>query len=211
MDIKKLIGVGSFVLACTLGGQNANAALSPYTFTGNNVNMGTVSAGDSGVIGNIGSVGRTIISQISGTLPANTLITFTYDFSGDLDFGFLSATGSYSYTDGPNSFTGFASGTNSTGSNSAGFVNGSPSTALAVSSAQVDFTNNTATAIIQNNSSGAVSFLDLFVGLVTGSRNLEISYNVSAVPLPAALPLFGAAIAGLMGFSYRRKKQALAA
>ncbi|MFK7839549.1 MAG: hypothetical protein AB8B83_04395 [Bdellovibrionales bacterium] len=211
MKLLKLAIFGLFLSVALQTSNTAQAALSPFTYTGNNVLMNPVVAGETGTIGNIGNIGRTIISQISGTLPANSLITFTYNFSGDLDFGYLSSTGGYNFTDGGSAFTGFATGNNATGSNAAGFVNGSPSTALAVASAQVDFTNNTATAVIQNNSSGAVDYLNLFVGLVTGSRDLVVSYNVSAVPVPAALPLFGGAILGLMGFSHRRKKALAAA
>jgi len=201
----------AFVIAISIGSHDARAALSPYTFTGDDVSMGTLSSGQSGVIGSIGNVGNVILSRVSGTLPANTLVTFTYNFSGNLERGSLTSTANYSYIDGGDVFSGFVGDSNLTGSNSAGNINGSPSTALAVASAQVDFSNNTATAIIQNNSSGAVSFLDLFVGFVSGSKNLEISYNVSAVPLPAALPLFASAIAALAGLSYRRKKAAASA
>ncbi|MGH1402763.1 MAG: VPLPA-CTERM sorting domain-containing protein [Alphaproteobacteria bacterium] len=205
MQIKKLLTLAAFVIATSLGSQSAMAS---YDYTGSSVDMGTVSVGDFGVIGDIDHFGATIVSQVAGTLPSNSMITFTYNFSGNIQAGVLGSFAEYDYTDGGDTFTGFSSSSSLFGNSSVGTVNGSTSTPLAVASAQIDFSTNTATAVIKNVSSGTVDFLNLFVGLVGGSQNLEIAYSVSAVPLPAALPLFLSGLAALMGISFRRRKQA---
>ncbi len=207
MHIKKILTIGAAVLAMAFGSHSANAA---YDYTGFSVNMGNLSVGDSGVIGDIGHFGSAIVSQVSGSLPANSMITFTYNFSGNLQTALFGVLGEYNYVDGGNTYEGYASASNLLGVNAVGLTNGLSSTPLAVASAQTDFGTNTATAVIKNVSSGVVDYLNLFVGLVSGSKNLEISYSVSAVPLPAALPLFLSGLAGLMGFSYRRKNKASA-
>lgn len=207
MHIKKILTVGAVALAMAFGSNGAEAA---YDYTGSSVDMGTVSVGDTGTIGNIGNFGPLVASNISGSLPSNSMITFTYSFSGNVATGVLGAFGDYDYNTGTDSFSGYASSSNLFGSNSAGIKNGSASTPLAVASAQIDYSNNTATAVIKNISSGTVDYLNMFVGFISGNKNLEVSYSVSAVPLPAALPLFLAGLAALMGFSHRRKKQEVA-
>ena len=204
MHIKKILTVGAVALAMAFGSNGAQAA---YDYTGSSVNMGTVSVGDIGTIGNIGNFGPSVVSEISGSLPANSMITFTYSFSGNIASGVLGAFGDYSYDDGADSFSGYATSSNLFGSSAEGLKNGSASTPLAVASAQIDFSSNIATAVIKNVSSGTVDYLNLFVGMISGNKNLQVSYSVSAVPLPAALPLFLAGLAALMGFSHRRKKQ----
>ncbi|MGH1456459.1 MAG: hypothetical protein ACRBDI_06740 [Alphaproteobacteria bacterium] len=208
MHINKILTIGAVALSMAFGSHSANAS---YDYTGAFVDMETVSVGDTGVIGNIGHFGSAIVSQVSGSLPSNSMITFTYDFSGDVGFGVLGAFGGYDFDTGSDSYSGYSHASTLFGNSAAGFQNGSLSTPLAVASAQIDFGNNTATAVIKNVSSGVVDYLNLFVGLVSGNKNLEISYSVSAVPLPAALPLFLLGLAGLMGFSYRGKRNAVAA
>ena len=60
----------------------------------------------------------------------------------------------------------------------------------------------------------SISSSDAFASVVFGNGaggGFEFATNVSAVPLPAALPLFGAALMGLGGIGLRKRKAAQAA
>ncbi|PJB70858.1 MAG: hypothetical protein CO093_06900 [Alphaproteobacteria bacterium CG_4_9_14_3_um_filter_47_13] len=192
------------VLALTLKVGTVSAATVDFNA---GVDMGTVSIGQTGTI-TADHFGNLILNKITGSLPANGMITFTYNFAGNLVSGFLAAGSSYSYIDGGSDFAGKSVSIAPLGlSSTNGTVDGFPSTALSVASAQIDFDNNTATSTIKNFSSGVVDYVNLFAGLVLGNKNLEIAYSVSAVPLPAALPLFGIGLAALAGFGARKRKK----
>lgn len=195
-------------LAFTAG----SASAATVNYSGSIINMGAVSIGQDGVI-DADHDGNLIVNNITGTLPAGSMISFSYNFAGDLQLGLLGESGSYSYTSGGHTYAGQALAFSPLGGSLAvGSVDGSPSTALVFASAQLDFVANTATAVIKNFSSGVVNYASLFMGLVGGNKDLQISYQVSAVPLPAALPLFGAGLGALVFGSRKRKaKAALAA
>lgn len=45
----------------------------------------------------------------------------------------------------------------------------------------------------------------VFLGTVAGSTAFDVSYVVSAVPVPAALPMFGLGLAALAGYRARKR------
>lgn len=203
----KFLLIAGIVLISLAGVRSADAA----TASGPFVDLGALSLGDSDTLSINGGFGNAVISQISGSLPDNSMVTFTYSFDGLLTAGTLGSGGSYTYTSGGNYYEGFAAALHTLGSPATsaegGSVAGVPSTALAFATAQID-SPMSATAIIKNFSAGAVDFMNLFVGIVQGSTNFEVSYVVSGVPVPAALPLFGLGFGALAYGSRRKKKNA---
>jgi hypothetical protein len=205
MNLGKFFTVAIVSVGLLVGANKASAAI--VDFSGDDINMGTLAIGQSGTI-SADSLGSLVVNSVQGVLPVNSLLTFTYNFSGNLLAGVLAAGSEYTYTAGGVDFAGSSLSVEPLGLNYAsGTENGAPSSALAFSSAQVDFTGNTASAIISNESAGVLDFSSVFVGLVIGDRNLDIAYNVSAVPLPGALPLFGLGLAAMAGYNMRRKKK----
>lgn len=205
--MKKLILAIAVSSAMLLGAGTASAATVNYN--GSNVSMGTVQVGQSGSVSAV-NAGGLIINSISGGLPSNSMITFTYNFSGNVLSGLLGSAAEYSYNLGGNNYYGNALSLQpSSGTISYGMVNGATSNSLVIASAQIDFATNTASTIITNNSSGLADYASIFTGLMIGGNTLDIAYSVSAVPLPAALPLFGAGLGALAGFgAWKRKKAA---
>ncbi len=208
MNLRKILMVSIISIGLAFGANNASAAIVDYS--GGDVNMGNVVVGQSGTITG-DSLGALIVNNISGALPNNSMITFTYNFAGNLLGGILASGAEYSYNVGADNFSGSTLSINPMGLQySFGTTNGTSSAALAMASAQIDFTANTATAIITNDSAGLLDFASFFTGLVIGDNNLSVAYSVSSVPLPAALPLFGLGLTAFAGYSIRkRKKQAV--
>lgn len=178
-------------------------------FSGSDVDMGTVAVGQTGVI-SADSFSGLIINRISGMLPADSLITFSYEFTGNVLSGILASGAEYQYMQDGVSFYGNAIAIEPGASTSYATVDGVVSSSLVLASSQVDFANNTAQAIITNNASDFADFSSVFAGLVIGDDTVEIAYSVSAVPIPAALPLFGAGLGALAGFGAWRKRKAAA-
>ncbi len=190
---------------------NAGAAYAAIVnYVGNINDMNTVSIGQTGTLSSANS-GGLLVNDIQGSLPSNSMITFTYNFGGDLLSGSLNSGSSYDYLLAGDNYNGGA--LNQAPSNtyySFGTINGNPSTSLVVASAQIDATTDTGMTSITNNSAGLATFASIFTGLIAGANNLTITYSVSAVPLPAALPLFGLGLSAL-GFGAWRRKRARAA
>lgn len=177
----------------------ANAAVvdfgSPTTGGGENIgSVGLIPADQSGTFFTTPSAG---VGIAKGTLADNSKITFTYTFSNTSPFSLLAASGGNSDT--PN----YASAISNGFSVAAGGV---------FASANISGQNGSTS--ITNVSGGNIDFSSIFVGLLqlfsNGSGGFvgKINYNVSAVPLPATVLMFGAAIAGMFGFSNlsRRRK-----
>lgn len=181
--------------------------LTPNTAKAANVsyNLGNVSIGQTGLF--VSSHPDILVTgNFSGSLPSNSMITFSYNFGGSLLSGYISAGADYSYLLDGDSFNGGALQTDPTGIDySYGTINGTPSNSLVMASAQIN-SPMTGTTVITNNSAGLGNFASVFQGLIAGNNNLTVSYNVSAVPLPAALPLFAAGLSAL-GFGYWRRKK----
>lgn len=206
MKIRDFLHLAGFALCALLSPSSASAVVIDYS--GFNIGMGNVSVGQTGTI-HAGHLGNLIVNQITGTLPSNSMITFSYDFAGDIDWAALLTGAGYSYTDGGHNYAGYSieipPGPVSFGY---GEVDGFPSTPLAVASAQIDFSANTASVVIKNFSAGVANYVNLFLGSVLRNQSLEIAYAVSAVPLPAALPMFALGLGALAGFGARRKRKA---
>lgn len=213
MKLSRTLLVAGCVLGFALSSTPSSAAVVNYS--GNFVDMTPtpLEVGQSGTITSTGAgFGNAVLSLITGSLPTNSMITFSYNFAGSLTSSFLSTSGGYSYNDGGVSYQGYTTATAPGGFGfSASYENATPVEALALSSAQID-SPNAATVIIKNLSGGALSYVTAFMGTVMGSKNFTVAYNVSAVPVPAALPLFGLGL-GAIAFmrSRARKKQELAA
>ncbi len=183
------------------------AAALTVDYNGPFVTMGSpLQIGQEGTITGSLKLGNTVLNTITGYLPENTMIEFTYTFKGKLTPAtFLAGTGSYSYDVGGDYYEGMAGAlANPEVSFSTGSVNGNPSAALAMVSAQITGLN-TATVVIKNFSAGVLDFATLFFGTLKGSKKFEISYVVSAVPVPAALPMFGIGLMALTGYGARKK------
>lgn len=173
-------------------------------YSGSAVDLGTVVAGQSGTIANPLSVLDT--STDSGSLPNNTAITFSYTISGFTGTS-LTDNGSYSYTKNGAVFSGSSSDVSGLAPVSTGTTSGAVSTALVLASANLNAAGTLGTTTITNISGSAAQFQSIFSGLQTSlGRSVSISYSVSAVPLPASLPMFAAVLAGMVGFAMLRRK-----
>lgn len=179
-------------------------------YSGSDIDMGTVAIGQTGTI-DVDTFGGLIINRIQGVLPTNSIMTLSYNFGGNVLSGILASGAEYSYTDGGVDYYGNAIAVEPGSSVSYGTVNGAVSSSLVLASSQVDFANNSAQAIITNNASDFADFASVFAGIMIGSDVAEVAYSVSAVPIPAALPLFGAGLGALAGFGAWRKRKEEAA
>lgn len=209
MKLSRALLVAGCLFGMAFTSNNASATV--IDFTGNFVDMTPSPLGidQSGTIYSDGSgYGSAVLSQITGSLPANSMITFSYNFSGTLTSNFLTTSGGYSYSDGGVLYVG---NTNATAPAdfgfSASYEDSTPVTALALSSAQID-SAHTATVIIKNLSAGILNYVTAFMGTVTGNKHFTVAYNVSAVPVPAALPLFGLGLGALAAMRARSRKKA---
>ncbi|MBY0407629.1 MAG: hypothetical protein K2Q01_08045 [Rickettsiales bacterium] len=189
------------------------AAAFVVNYTGTNKNMGTVAAGQTGTLNNnftsvtIPFTGglRFRTSFAYGLLPAYSKITFTYSLANLQSTTGLNTGALYNYELGGDDYAGVAFA-NRTVNTAVGTINGSAAAPLVFASANL--TGNTATTSILNTSAGFAAFETFFSGFLRGSPNL--TYAVSAVPLPAALPMFAAALAGMFGFARKRRVRAVA-
>ena len=210
MKISALIASAALVLA-TFGTANADEV----NYTGSSVNMGTVSLGQFGTITNIYQALFTLPPNVVGSgeafgfLPHNAKITFSYTLNGLVD-GQLQGYGSYNHTLGGDLYQGSSVADSDGSTTSTGTINGSASTPLVLSTANLTVGNPSLGTVTITNISGALaSFQSLFFGVLNAASNSgSINYVVSSVPLPAALPMFGALLAGMFGFSRRRKQVA---
>lgn len=85
----------------------------------------------------------------------------------------------------------------------------SPGEALVFAGAQFDpDTVSSGTGYIINNTDASIEIRSVFEQylLASGTGITELHYEVSPVPLPAALPLFGLGLAGLAGIRSKKKK-----
>jgi hypothetical protein len=169
---------------------------SPITGGGENIgNVGLVPSSQSGTFFTSPGAG---FGLISGSLSSNSKITFSYTFSSANPFEILAASGGTSGT------TNFAS------ASSTGF---STSTGSVLASANISGVNGTTS--VTNISGGVLSFSSIFIGFLNlvsngaGGFIGKINYNVSAVPLPASVLMFGAAIVGMFAFAqFSRQRKA---
>jgi len=207
----------ALVLISTLVASSAAQAVM-VNYSGTNTNMGVLNYGQFGVLNNnyvikhISATENFDVSQAFGYLKAKEKVTFTYTLPGLL-IGTASMHGSYSYVLSGNTYAGEADANSDTGNSSSGQTNGFSSSPLVFATAMVG--TNIARTTIVNISHGLVNFKTFFSGvLLRGFTGPSLTYNVSTVPLPAALPMFALLIGGFFGFSQlsrQRKSLALAA
>ncbi len=214
MKIRSLVLAAAFALFT--GAAQANA----INYSGAVVSMGTVLIGQTGTISNpLGTVltlphSISVGSLITGKLPQNAIITFTYTFTG-LRSGVINSTSGYNYTKAGNHYAGFSNGDSLTGVTNFGSVNGVSGTALVFATADMTAITGghaSGTTTVANFTSLAESFASAFLGSITRSPRGTgiITYVVSSIPLPASLPVVLLAVAGLFIVS-SRKNRALAA
>lgn len=180
------------------------------TYTGEDVSLGLLKVGDSGTIQNTGSDFESYINKVSGSLAANTKITFTYTLTGLTDSTLLVDFVNYNYKDGGSTYTGTAYANSDGKSIAYGYVDGAKSTPLVAAEAGLTSADGTTGyTIIKNLSADLASFKTTITGILLSSGLITATFKVEAIPLPAALPLFGLGLAGLAGVRARRKaKQA---
>jgi hypothetical protein len=209
MNIRSFAAGAVIAFTATISASSVQALVVDYS--GSNVNMGTVVAGQSGAITNNFSgfsFGGGVLGSNNayGFLPTNTQITFSYSFSPATAGGNLMGYGSYDYIQSSVHYNGSSNSETSTGTTTVGYTNGIASSPLVFATANLSSLSGTTT--ITNLSSGIAQFQSLFYGLLSSTNGISsLTYNVSSVPLPAALPMFGALIASMFGFRHFRKQR----
>ena len=185
----RLLLIAVVVLCFGLSAGKASAAYSE--------DLGTVVPGAAGsfTFSGGGVTGLWVAGDVFGKLPPLSMVEFTYNSTGPFLFQTLTSAGQYNggleY-----SFENVPSG-----------AAGSSAGSLVITSAQI-LSSQEATGIIKNLSSEIADFQSVFAGFFFGAgKQLNIEYSVSAVPVPAALPLFVMGLGGLV-FGARRKKKA---
>jgi len=175
----RYVFAGAFLALSVLATGQAKAALFIPTYTIDS-DLGTVVAGDNGVLENTFRLvypGRYQDYNFTGTLDGKTRITFDYTLTGP-DTSYLESV--------------------------MGSLGASVLPPTVVTDISLDGTMGQ--VIITNFASVAANFISFFHAFLGEGKNVvRVTYSVSAVPLPAALPLFAAGLAGL-AFAGRRKK-----
>ncbi len=138
------------------------------------------------------AVSKNLVYDIDGSLAKNTEITFTLT-SNSIPAGVLVSNGSL----------GSASGTAATSTGSLVTVGALPVIATA------NLTGGIATITIANLTSSAEKFAADFLATITQGKGsaFNVSYVVSAVPLPSALVLFAVALIALAGMGMSKKSR----
>ncbi|MER2519823.1 MAG: hypothetical protein ABTQ34_03935 [Bdellovibrionales bacterium] len=173
------------------------------------VHLGNVFIGQTGSISNSVEVLGSGYAHgfADGYLPANSMITFTYNTS-ILPSGSSQALGSHASVSG-NTLTNILSvnGVNS-GSSFVLSPMFMPTAFVPPSTWPVMTIVGPNTAIIQNLSNSGAYFSSYFLSLFNGllQPGTTSTYAVSAIPLPPALMLMIASLAGLGGMAARKKK-----
>lgn len=171
------------------------------------LHLGNVTIGQSGsILNNVENIGSGFAhGYADGFLPANSMITFTYN-TPILPPGSVQAIGAHSSVSG-NVLTNILSlnGVNSGSSfQLAPFF--MPTAFVPPSVWPVMTIVGPATAVIKNLSDGTAYFSSYFLSLIGLSLPGDASsYVVSAVPLPPALLLMLASMVGLGGFAARKR------
>ncbi len=197
-----------FAVVTLLGGfaLSPTASAAVVDFTGKNVSMtpAPLAIGQTGTISARYKPGFAT-SSVSGTLQSHSMITFTYTLPSTMRSQLYSDTVRYAYKDGGHKYAGGYTALerqNWSRSFHWGRVDGSPSTPLVFASAQMT-SPTSGVVIIKNFSAGLADFSAQL--LAFGRGLLNIHYEVSAIPLPAALPMFGLGLLALAGVRKARK------
>ncbi len=202
--------IGALVAFSTLAANGASQAAT-IDFTGLNYNMGVVAVGQTGEIKTTHIPFTPFYDFVIGELPSHTQIVFSYTFKGKagqkgslealatyLDNGFRYLLSSDGDAAKLNLLNGQLTGI------SAATLPVSISTAM-----ELDPNNKNrayGTTTIVNLSAVAANFTSFFKSFHDIAKgHIKVTYTVSAVPLPAALPLFGFGLVGLAGIGRMKK------
>jgi len=207
-----LLTLAAFILFA--GSMQSNAAT--IDFTGFNYNMGTVVAGNNGAIAtnDLSNPHGVFYDYAEGVLPSNTKITFTFNTDPSIysRYQYSFAEGVSQNADDTYIYRSWAASDGWFMNEKAGkdgvFAPTAPTFGLQTT-ASLSSDKTIATVTVTNLSEVAANFKSyLFSPSSSISGLISTTYNVSAVPLPAALPLFGLALAGMAGYSRKKKKTA---
>ncbi|MFP4097373.1 MAG: VPLPA-CTERM sorting domain-containing protein [Alphaproteobacteria bacterium] len=179
----------------------------PVDYTGSLVDMGVLQEGQYGSITGQGRTSKTAVSAIFGLLPTQNTLTLNYSFEGDIRHALLGAGGGYTKKISGNVYNGLAAVHSAGGvafSYNGRQIDRVSSTPLALTAAQIRPDNN-ATVVIINRSSAQLKVISFLSAFLNGSSSYDVQYNVSAVPVPAALPMFGFGLAALAALRQRKK------
>lgn len=181
------------------------------------LDLGALSIGASGEFNNSetnGAIpGQTVYGYAVGTIPSNSYITFTYYFSPSIPMsGSLQSLGAFSETNGvyTYTYTSTSGGLNGLLTSVSGFPISFANVDPSLMPVQATADLSTGTTRVTNLAAAEASFSTYFFGLMEGYSLDKVRYAVSAVPLPAALPLFGLGLIGLAGYSRHKRAKALA-
>ncbi|NCC02770.1 MAG: VPLPA-CTERM sorting domain-containing protein [Proteobacteria bacterium] len=183
------------------------------------IQLGNLSIGDEGNLSPLeaqlisistptGNISATAYGYATGMIPSMSKITFTYSFDPAYSSAPLYSNTNYTETGSITNFYYTDSQDNSYILSFGGMfptINSNPESMLidAIADASSGKTGMT------NLSASLANFATYLLGeLPTGVALTNVHWVVEAVPLPAALPLFGLGLAGLAGYS-RRKKAAV--
>jgi len=196
-------------------------------YNGVNINMGTIDIGQTGTIFENLALYPLINDDLGvalafGYMPTNSMIKFTYTFTGLLNnpTNALTSSISYNYLLGGKTYKGFSNGDSLISSgpfgpgviSQGGSINGNSTGPAGVSqvfatAALPNLTNgNTSVA---NYAKGQQEFNTVLLGYFNTSPpgTVTITYNVTGLPLPASLPMMLLAIGGLFGFAHINKQR----
>ncbi len=172
------------------------------------VHLGNVTIGEYGSIANsVESIGSSYAyGYADGYLPANSMITFTYN-TPILPLGTPIALGAYASVSG-GAFTTILSINGANSGSSFQIWPPAPMVFVPPSVWPVMTIVTPGTAIIKNLSNTTTYFSSYFLSLLSGPvlAGNASTYIVSSVPLPASLLLMLTSVAGLGGMAARRKK-----
>lgn len=162
-----------------------------------NVDMGEVSS--SSGFSTTYKMDNFLSANYYGSLPSMTKIVFTYSMSPVAD-GVYAGLTSVGYEVGP-------SGASAKAETTVGNPAAVSADDLIVATAYLPTYANGTTSIT-NFGKTAIAFQSLLSAWLSKAVALTVSAEITAVPLPAALPLFGLGIASLAGYRLRKKKVA---
>lgn len=145
-----------------------------------------------------------LVSDVFGTLPAYSRITFSYSFP-DVNPDFYFGGDLTSRTPYGHESHGWA---NTVESHTSNYINGvAAATALVLATANLNGSSGTTTL---TNSTGDLSDYHAFFQYgfdFTPSSNALVTYAVSTIPLPSSLPLYTAVLLALACLAFRSRKR----
>lgn len=203
----KIAAIASFIAA----------SLSASVAQATSVDLGTLAVGQSETLfTDTSSTGGFYSSLVTGILPNNSKITFTYtlnNFSGLLsdqaNYNFNTRVGGVlTHFEGSSFSTSSGLGSSQGSSNVVGSPVITTGDSLALTSANI--TGNVGTTVITNTSISTVTLASVLLGFLSAGGSVTLSYTVAAlsnVPLPPSATLFGIALLALAGYNAYKRKQ----